>query len=834
MEIIRNLADTGFKLFNVSEGKLPINRNKKAMKGWETKTAEELKQEHDYNYLLWGMSLGLQDNKKFILSLDFDCCGKPNKFSERLGCSHTKQKLDEWNQFGCVDGMYSSSTDGNFNVLIDYTNCPILIEKVRNYEKTKFNFHELEVLLRGNQVIPPSATVSKFTNQIGNPRQFLCDKLFLDLQPDSPQYNFIMNIFPKSKEEIEEEKKREKLEKQNKRDLKQREADLKREQKKEKKREKNDEEKTIMEELERIGGDDISRDKWLDLLFNVIGNNTDEDGCKIVCWDDWFHICGILKSNNYELETFMKYSEEFSIGSKTERLWFGSKGNFSIYGLQNLAKKYNKEGYYNWLQTNNFFIAYRDIKTINDLAKWSVKYLKDNLVYCNEKWFYYDNTGLWKKTKEPEAFYTTCIQSLIRQSIKTISNFDDDKKDVYDKLLEFYNKTDYCVSEGRTSSQLNKFYKTYLCNNDFEYILDDGLYKMVFKNGIWDMTTGKFRKGLFKEDYVTMTIPYDWEEPKQEDIDVIKNYFKKICNWNDKHLDYYLSSIGYSLTSDSDKIQAMWYFRGQTASNGKSLIFEVLNKIIPNYCIKQESNVLDEGVDNSKNMGKWKGLKILWLDELTSKKKDAELIKNIGNGTEMNYKRLYVEETVKLRISFKLFCVSEYSIDVKANNGFDRRFNLCQFNSKFDYFEKDDFEKREFVKDTYLIDTIVNKYKFALLNVLMLEGHKFYKNKTLCEYPIEWLKEKNEDVKDNDEFKEWFDTNFELNENGHCYKDKFNEYLNGEQKFKNLTKKQLKDNFARLKYNVTYDGYLRITEKDLGYHKAKAQGFWKGFVIKND
>ena len=92
-------------------------------------------------------------------------------------------------------------------------------------------------------------------------------------------------------------------------------------------------------------------------------------------------------------------------------------------------------------------------------------------------------------------------------------------------------------------------------------------------------------------------------------------------------MEYYLSILGYTFTGDSTKEQMFWYLRGQLAENGKSVVFEVLEKIMPNYVMKANSDVLDKGADLRKEVATWLGLKLLWLNEVSVKKKDEDLLK---------------------------------------------------------------------------------------------------------------------------------------------------------------------------------------------------------------
>jgi hypothetical protein len=114
----------------------------------------------------FGVVLGEQDNYDMILSLDFDCCKLKN--GEYVDCENTIELLNKYKALGIEDGMFKSSTEGNYNVLIDYTNTTTLKDKIKSMEKSSYKSKStnLELLLRGQQVIPPTATKCKKTGDL--------------------------------------------------------------------------------------------------------------------------------------------------------------------------------------------------------------------------------------------------------------------------------------------------------------------------------------------------------------------------------------------------------------------------------------------------------------------------------------------------------------------------------------------------------------------------------------------------------------------------------------------------------------------------------------------
>ena len=105
----------------------------------------------------------------------------------------------------------------------------------------------------------------------------------------------------------------------------------------------------------------------MDLLFNVIKNELDSDGKRIITRVKWMKIAGILLCNGYDMQVFIEFCEPLSNpqNETSIKLWEAFKPKYSnecIYGLQNIAKEVNNSGYKLWLQKNN---EYLNIKTLD-------------------------------------------------------------------------------------------------------------------------------------------------------------------------------------------------------------------------------------------------------------------------------------------------------------------------------------------------------------------------------------------------------------------------------------------------------------------------------------
>jgi hypothetical protein len=235
----------------------------------------------------------------------------------------------------------------------------------------------------------------------------------------------------------------------------------------------------------------------------------------------------------------------------------------------------------------------------NDIAHHVSPVLKRSLVYCNNRWFMFDKQiCLWRIIKTPSAVVITTIQKHIDESkisllLKKTATDDEEEIKKFEKYEKKYYEFYKQVGKGSFTNQMIKILETLLFDGGFEKKLDTTPYFVAYKNGMYDLKTGQFRNGLKPTDHLTQTIPYDFETADENDVSTVKLELLKICNNNSEHLEYYLSSLGYSMTGDSSREQKFWSIRGQKASNGKSVIFDALMNIIPNYIVKIESDIFE-------------------------------------------------------------------------------------------------------------------------------------------------------------------------------------------------------------------------------------------------
>lgn len=808
ISLAKDLADNGFNIFNVGNDKIPCDAYGKKMSNWETIPQEQLRDGINWDNPKFGMRMGQQGNGLYILSLDFDICGKKRKNpkegeSLRLGCDITKGYWEEWNQVKQDEwGLYNGGTEGNFNMLVDYTASDRIrakVEQMKKIKDAKLAHGGMEIFYGAtNQVIPPSATIDKTSGKVGKARQF-----------KDPAHPFkIIHMNPAEEEWLD----------------------------------------GFLDRIIRHNGtpepkpartatppvvsedepaDATEPDMYYELLFEIIDNKADTNGGKRIDRDEWLEICGCLLHNKYPKKWWLDWSGKWSHTDTASKLWDNFKKKprpVSIYVLEKIAKKHEYDKYRNWLIKHKKYLKLNILKAgANDIAQYLAPVLSTQVKYFAKVWWTYDpNTALWKPNEEPRAKIITFLQAKIDEAkatlTYTIDRTDDEEiKKGLQKYEKEYIQHRAVVASGGFADNLKKYLTDYLYEKDCNKLFDRNLGTLPFKNGVLDLKTKKFRNGLKQTDYLTRTIDFNYQLPTDEQKERVKKELKKICNWNDKHLDFYASTFGYALTGEASKEQVFFYMRGQKASNGKSTLPEALNLILKGLCTNCTSTTF--GAKNAqvhKAVGTWGGLKILWVDEMEGKQND-EVLKQVANGTAIKYNKMYAEEQ-EMEIGFKLFVASNHTMESNGDEGLNRRHILLQMNSDFrEHFTKDNYDTCEFMVNKKLPDELANELKYAVIDLLTDYSKAYYDDGGLKPYPQEWAEENKDAINDNNKFKTWFEDNFECGDDNDIYQC-HKEELEWRLRQGGFDKIKWKDKLTGMKVKFRYDSQARVGRKKGWYY----------------
>jgi phage/plasmid-associated DNA primase len=752
MELIKSLVKAEFALFNVNEKKCPINGNGNGLDKWETLSVAELVKHHNYNLKLWGMRMGLQENGRRIMSLDFDCCGKSNKEkTERMGCQYTKDKLNEY--FGLVDfkdGMYSSSTNGNMNVLIDYTNTKDIIDMVEQMGTNKFNLNGLEILLGGNQVIPPIATICKITQQKGQPRTFLTDKSFYNLTVQSSIYKFVESLF------LDKLKGKPKIIKT-----------------------KTDD--TTSEELsdtESIKSNSSQKEnKYIILLNDVIGNNIGLDGCKIITRDQWFQICGILKYNGYNKTDWLKYSALISKTQTASKLWDSVKNTtpMNIRGLQNIAKDVNPIRYKSWL--NKYEVnLYNPLFSSALIADYFKLLYKEKFVCVNDIVYSY-NGIFWEKEDKKNS---NLIKFIDKQFIIDLLQY------ANGKMAYFTSQLSNGINEEITKSNIGKVTEllkninsirkvcvrksiiddiiTFVTNNNVEF--DSNPYLFAFNNCVYDLKLGEFVTAKF-DFWISKSTGYNYKKSTVTSRDTLDKLVDTIFP-NPEIKEDYLTILSTGLSGF--QMENCFIATGG-GGNGKSLINSLMMRTVGTYGYKLPSNVLLQEIKQGPNaeMANLHNIRFALVQEPNAERKiNCSALKELTGDKTLNVRDLYSSKCgINLKLSLVMEC-NDLPLLNEVNDAINRRLRVSLFQSKFvsksDYDALDiDDRVNVFIGNPYYkTDDFQDEYKNVLFDILCDKFKVFRDNKfILADMPKPCIDKARDYLATSDNIFSWFSNCYE-------------------------------------------------------------------------
>ena len=421
----------------------------------------------------------------------------------------------------------------------------------------------------------------------------------------------------------------------------------------------------------------------------------------------------------------------------------------------------------------------------------SVKLEKGNISY-----------GVWSSGKFPTLLLSNLILKRICKEIAVCGANSDLKKE----LDKEYNKYKHLS----TIKPLVEFLEEVLRDDDFESTLDTSIDMFAFRNGILCLRTGKFRKGIHPNDYLSRTLDYDYNpKPNEEHKSYLLLQFKRICNNKDHQLEFYLTIIALALCGQAECFKKFVQVKGEGGANGKSVIFDALCCIFPIYFQKLGSSDLEAGKENARNkiIPNWRGKRGLFLNEPTKTPQDSAFLKNLRDMENMMYNKLYGNQrSVLLRAVLFVCCNYAMKMDVKGDNGLNRSFVVTQHESKWvDEIDKDDDVRCRYVRDYEFSTKLKTTYRDALVSIFIDYAYKFYQSgKKIPSIPREWADETNAVKEQDDEQKKWFEENYEECSYGKTYWIDFQTDFNKEFDLKYNNEEAFVEFLKRIDY---YKGY---------------------------
>lgn len=169
---------SGFNIWNINKDKCPIIINKDTtttnITKWQNYGATDFENLKVYYSKNIGFYCGYQHkSKRDIIILDFDIFSKSVKNIKVANLYENFLKIDILNNLH-KKGHYNSSTCGNKGVILDITSNKEFCNYIYGLNLSKIA-GGLEIIIKGNVVLPPSTTICKNCNEAVHPREFVED-----------------------------------------------------------------------------------------------------------------------------------------------------------------------------------------------------------------------------------------------------------------------------------------------------------------------------------------------------------------------------------------------------------------------------------------------------------------------------------------------------------------------------------------------------------------------------------------------------------------------------------------------------------------------------------
>jgi phage/plasmid-associated DNA primase len=464
----------------------------------------------------------------------------------------------------------------------------------------------------------------------------------------------------------------------------------------------------------------------------------------------------------------------------------------------------------------SYYISIDKLEDPHECAKVITQTLKHTLVLCSEKWYMVSSDNLWATQSEPTYYITSEIRKYIdegqKQTAHKISRAEGEAKDKLIEIQKRYLKAYRDISRPAFLSVITKNLKTLLCDRLFTEKIDKLTDHLAFKNGILNLKTRQFRRGILPSDYITQTIEYDYMPANPEKTQYVKDVLLKILNNNPEHLEYFLSIIGYTFIGRPKLEKAFYFCVDKTTSskgdNGKTFYFDILSNLMACYVYKTQGNFLEKNnTKKHKQLAKMKASRLVWLDEFGTNNMDAEFVKTLGDGlTTENEVMFGTSETIN--IQFKVFGLTNHLIRMASNeDAVFNRYTQISYGSHFDKTGTRTVEepnKLLFIADKTLSDRLIQDYRNEIFGLVIEYANRYYSS-GLPKVPTQFQADAQETKINNDEFAMWIHENCIVDDDARVAL-KALVYESG------MPEKKIKDNMKRLGYK--YDKDLRKCGKD--------------------
>lgn len=511
------------------------------------------------------------------------------------------------------------------------------------------------------------------------------------------------------------------------------------------------------------------------------------------------------------------------------------KAGTGLSTLKMWAKKDNHDGYMDFLRTKiKPFLTEAESGTPWDIAKVAYELWKDKYVCASLKhdiWFEFQSPR-WVEIEKGYSLSMKISDELVDEFVLLIQlaytesqGAEGIKRDAQhqraDKLSKIVKKLKTTSFKSQILAECSKIFYV----PKFIEKLDENRDLLGFDNGVYDLSSGRFREGS-PEDYLSFTVGYDYEEfnMKDEKIKDITKYFEQVQTEKDMR-DYVLCLMA-SYLDGHNKQQKFIIWTGSGA-NSKSVSVNFLQRTLGDYAGTFKSTVLtmkrgDPG-GATPYMADKRGKRFVVINEPEGDDKiNVGCMKELSGGDKVTARKLYADE-ITFYPQFKMILVCNKLPQIPATDGGTwRRIRVTPWESQFlDHDKKIENPKKQFYKDFTLEDRM-ESWSSAFMWLLLKKYYPMYKKGKVKE-PKKVTEHTEKYQRDSDLFHEYIDNSLNVTKKKEDYESlsvvftSFKEwYEESYGQKRSSSKKEIREYFQNHKYVVRGDRIFGIKFKRKG------------------
>lgn len=396
-------------------------------------------------------------------------------------------------------------------------------------------------------------------------------------------------------------------------------------------------------------------------------------------------------------------------------------------------------------------------------------------------------------------------------------------------------------------SKIIPFLKIMTLDDDWIYNTQHtSLYFLLFKDGIYDMANGTFKKGFDDNIVFHCQIPHNFPEYNEKELDyAMEKSFDVLFN----EPDQMLVSLAVALTGDPLK---KFYFCPGKTNAGKSYLVKMLRIVFGNYIGMFNAEVfanVKSGSQDEAQKNRW-SLLVRWCRILCSNEVDMETdlngnkIKQKSSGADEQVARKHYQSEISFTPHYTCFCMlNDIPKITFLDKATEKRLVYIEFPNQFVEKVKKDYHREinEDLKRIIKTPKFINGFIWAILKaykMYLAEGLPKYDNELKKQW-IDGQKQKNiveevilstyvimkeltkdelkkMDEDDQKEYKKYYNNEGKLTDNGKKFRvsiadiKKFKEQNN--KKLGNISLKNFKEQLIELGLKESSDGKTRYWE----------------------